>query len=127
MLPFYRGNVETCQSGRLDFTANEGSGLNRTGGSNPPVSARVMCRDIVHTMSRHFLCPGALMCRVIVPLFWWMCQDIVPFFGLVVFGGVDGLGANDFSCCFVDGEGFGAVDEQDDALSVVGVADAEVA
>ena len=20
------------------------------------------------------------MCRVIVPLFWWMCQDIVPFY-----------------------------------------------
>ena len=56
-----------------------------------------------------------------------MCQDIVPFFGLVVFGGVDGVLADDFSCCFVDGEGFWAVDEQDDALSVVGVADAEVA
>ena len=25
------------QSGRMDFTANEGSGLNSTGGSNPPV------------------------------------------------------------------------------------------
>ena len=62
------------------------------------------------------------MCRDIVPLFWWMCQDIVPFFG-----GVDGVGANDFTGRFVDGEGFGAVDEQDDALSVVGVADAEVA
>lgn len=24
----------------MDFTANEGSGLNRTGGSNPPVSAK---------------------------------------------------------------------------------------
>ena len=59
--------------------------------------------------------------------FWWMCQDIVPFFGLVVFGGVDGVGANDFTGRFVDSEGFGAVDEQDDALSVVGVADAEVA
>ena len=64
------------------------------------------------------------MCRVIVPLFLVMCQDIVPFFGLVVFGGVDGVLADDFSCCFVDGEGFWAVDEQDDALSVVGVADA---
>ena len=32
-------------------------------------STFVMCRDIVHTMSRHFLCSGALMCRVIVPLF----------------------------------------------------------
>lgn len=83
-----------------------------------------MCRDIVHTMSRHFLCLGALMCRVIVPLFLVMCQDIVPFFGLVVFGGVDGVLADDFSCCFVDGEGFWAVDEQDDALSVVGVTDA---
>src|SRR6185312_11352376 len=31
--------LETCQSGRMDFTANEGSGLNSTGGSNPPVSA----------------------------------------------------------------------------------------
>ena len=40
-----------------------------------------MCRDIVHTMSRHFLCLGALMCRVIVPLFLVMCQDIVPFLG----------------------------------------------
>lgn len=49
------------------------------GGSNPPSSALVMCRDIVHTMSRHFLCLGALMCRVIVPLFLVMCQDIVPF------------------------------------------------
>ena len=39
----------------------------------------VMCRDIVHTVSRHFLCSGALMCRVIVPLFLVMCQDIVPF------------------------------------------------
>ncbi len=48
-------------------------------------------------------------------------------FGLVVFGGVDGVGANDFAGRLVDGEGFGAVDEQDDALSVVGVADAEVA
>ena len=56
-----------------------------------------------------------------------MCRVIVPFFGLVVFGGVDGVGANDFTGRFVDGEGFGAVDEQDDALSVVGVADAEVA
>ena len=51
------------------------------GGSNPPSSACVMCRDIVHTMSRHFLCSGVVMCRVIVPLFWWMCQVIVPFFG----------------------------------------------
>ena len=49
------------------------------GGSNPPSSACVMCRDIVHTVSRHFLCSGALMCRVIVPLFLVMCQDIVPF------------------------------------------------
>ena len=40
-----------------------------------------MCRGIVHTMSRHFLCSGALMCHVIVPVFWWLCQDIVPFLG----------------------------------------------
>lgn len=40
MLTSYSNAVlETCQSGRMDFTANEGSGLNSTGGSNPPVSA----------------------------------------------------------------------------------------
>ena len=37
--------METCQSGRMDFTANEGSGLNSTGGSNPPGSARYYPRD----------------------------------------------------------------------------------
>lgn len=41
--------METCQSGRMDFTANEGSGLNSTGGSNPPVSALMMSPDIGNT------------------------------------------------------------------------------
>ena len=35
--------------------------------------------------------------------FWLVCLVIVPFFGLVVFGGVDGVFADDFSGCFVDG------------------------
>lgn len=33
----------------MDFTANEGSGQNPTGGSNPPVSALVMSPDIGNT------------------------------------------------------------------------------
>ena len=45
-------------------------------------------------------------------------------FGVVVLGGVDGVFADDLSGCSVDGEGFWTVEEQDDAVSVVGVADA---
>ena len=37
--------METCRSGRTDFTANEGSRENGTGGSNPPVSAKVKAPD----------------------------------------------------------------------------------
>ena len=62
-----------------------------------------MSRDIVHTVSRDFLCFGVLMCPVIVPFFGRMCWVMVPFFGLVVFGGVDGVFADDFSGGFVDG------------------------
>ncbi|OFL66590.1 hypothetical protein HMPREF2757_02525 [Brevibacterium sp. HMSC063G07] len=78
-------------------------------------------RDIVHSMSRDFLCVRLVVCRVIVPLFCvW-----VFLFGLVVFAGVDGVLGDDFAGCFVYCDGVGSVDEQDDSLAVVGMAYAE--
>ena len=47
-------------------------------------------------------------------------------FWLVVFGRVDGVFGDDFSGCFVDCDGVGSVDEEDDSLSVVCASDAEV-
>ena len=43
----------------------------KVGGSNPSWRANVKSRDIVHSMSRDFLCVGRLMCRVIVPYVGW--------------------------------------------------------
>ncbi len=47
-------------------------------------------------------------------------------FWLVVFGRVDCVFGDDFSGCFVDCDGVGSVDEEDDSLSVVCASDAEV-
>ena len=47
-------------------------------GSSPLSRTAVKSRDIVHSMSRDFLCFGLSMCRVIVPFLGWVCRVIVP-------------------------------------------------
>lgn len=61
----------------VDALHSKCSDENRAG-SSPASGTHVARRDIVHSMSRHFLCLEALMCRLIVPLFLAMGQDVVP-------------------------------------------------
>ena len=56
-----------------------------------------------------------------------MSRVIVPFFGLVFFGCVDGVFGDDSACFAVDGDGVVGVDECDDSLFAVVPSDVEFA
>ncbi len=75
-----------------------------------------MSRDIVPAVSRDvfLFCVG-------------MSRVIVPFFGLVCSGFVDGVFGNDGACFAFDGDGVIGVDERDDSLFSVVVSDVEFA
>lgn len=62
--------MEPCRSGRTDITANDGSGLNPTAGSNPAGSAIVLSRDRVYELvaaQGFFYCWGLGSWQVVRP------------------------------------------------------------
>ena len=61
------------------------------------------------------------MCRVMVDSLF-----VGGVFGLVVFGGVDGVFGDDFAGFFVDDDGVVGVDEDEGGSVFVGSADSEV-
>src|SRR5690625_4068953 len=50
-------------------------------GSNPASPTIVKCRDIVHSVSRHFVVSGVGVCRVMVPMVGRVCRVMVRVVG----------------------------------------------